>query len=144
DRRGVRSTGQCVTDEVRRILDAQRKAADESDYVCSTSCERSIDDLLSPSRRGQSRHTTIPFMLTCIDGCSTFFGSGFTNSCHHRHQHHHFHCIESLVFKVRGFVSGSKNCARLEVLKPVYQQEPREHDAMVDDCQDDKYNHTEL
>lgn len=144
DRRGVRSTGQCVTDEVRRILDAQRKAADESDYGCSTSCERSIDDLLSPSRRGPSRHTTIPFMLTCNDGCSTFFGSGFTNSGYHRHHrhHHHFHCIESPVFKVRGFVRGSKNCARVELLKPVYHHEPRDHDDMVDDYNDDKCNNS--
>lgn len=136
DRRGVRGTGHCVGDVVRRILDAQRKAADESDYGCTTSCDRSIDDLLSPSRRGPSRHTTIPFMLTCKDGCSTFFGSGFTDHGHHRHRH--FHCIESPIFKVRGFVRGSKNCARIELLKPVYHHEhdhdhgPREDDDLTD------------
>src|SRR5699024_4668448 len=46
------------------------------------------------------------------------------------------------VFKVRGFVRGSKNCARIELLKPVYHHEPRDHDDMVDDYNDDKCNNS--
>src|SRR5699024_9487810 len=100
DRRGVRSTGQCVTDEVRRILEAQRKAADASEYGGSMSCDRCMDDLLAPSRRGPSRRTSILFMLSCNDACSTFFGPGFTNSDHHRRHQHDCHCIVAPVFNV--------------------------------------------
>lgn len=109
----------CVKNTIKQIIDAQREAAGGPSHDCDTSCERSIDDLLSPSRdRGPRRHTTIPFMLVCKDGCSTFFGSGFTGRGGHRHGH--FHCVESPVFKVQGFVKGSHNCVRLELLTPIY------------------------
>lgn len=116
----------CVKDVVRRILKAQREAAGETGYDCRTSCEQSIEDLLSPSREPRGRrHTTIPFMLVCKDGCKTFFGSGFTGRSS-RSRHEHFHCVESPVFKVRGFVKGSDNCVRLELLTPVYHRGPRD------------------
>lgn len=118
--RGGRGSGHCVKDVVKRILDAQREATGDCDHECSTSCDRSIDDLLSPSRHRPSRHTTIPFMLTCKDGCSTFFGSGFTSGGYHGHGH--FHCVESPIFKVRGFVKGSSNCVKIELLTPVYHE----------------------
>lgn len=105
----------CVTDIVRRIAKAQREAVESDTDSCVTSCEQSIEDLLSPCRdRRPSRHTTIPFMLVCKDSCKTFIGSGFIKG------RGNFMCVESPVFKVRGFVRGSNHCVRLELLTPVY------------------------
>ena len=128
ERRGGKCSENCVTDVVKKILRAQREAAGESGYECKTSCENSIEDLLSPSHGHRPRrHTTIPFMLTCKDGCGTFFGSGFTGRSH-RSRHEHFHCVESPVFKVRGFVKGSDSCVRLELLTPIYHRGPEPRD----------------
>src|SRR5699024_7736000 len=90
---------------------------------------------LSPSRhRRHHRHTTIPFMLVCKDSCSTFYGSGFINRGHGRHGR--FECVESPVFKVRGFVGGSDNCVRLELLSPVHHRH-HHHDDDERDYEDD-------
>ncbi len=121
DRRGSNRGRGCVKDTVRRILDAQREASRDHGHGCSTSCERSIEDLLSPSRdRRPSRYTTIPFMLVCKDSCSTFFGSGFCGRGDGRGRRGHFECVESPVFKVRGFARGSDSCVQLELLMPVH------------------------
>jgi len=111
----------CVKDVVRKILDAQRKATDEDSHTCATSCERSIDDLLSPDRHcRRSRYTTIPFMLMNRDG-KPFVGSGFTNRRgRDGGRHGHFQCVESPVFKVKGFKRGSDSCVTLELLAPIY------------------------
>lgn len=122
----------CVKETIRRILDAQRRVAGDTGYDCDTSCDQSIDDLLSPRRdHSHPRHTTIPFMLVCKDACNTFFGSGFINHGHDRHGR--FECVESPVFKVKGFVGGSNNCVRLELLSPV--QHHHQHDGDGDSCE---------
>lgn len=111
----------CVSDVVRKILDAQRKATDDDIYTCATSCERSIDDLLSPERHFHPTHyTTIPFMLFTKDCVKPFVGSGFTSRRGSRGDRRgNFRCIESPVFKVKGFKRGSDNCVTLELLEPV-------------------------
>lgn len=115
----VRGTSDgCVRDTIRKILDAQREVSDGGLHDCTSSCERSIDDLLSPGRARRGRHTTVPFMLTCKDNCSTFYGSGFCGHGGHSGHHGHFECIESPIFKVQGFVRGNSNCVRLELLVP--------------------------
>ncbi len=108
----------CVKDTVRRILEAQREVAGSGLHDCRSSCERSIEDLISPGRERAGRHTTIPFMLTCRHTCSTYYGSGFCGNGGDLGRHGNFECVESPIFKVQGFVRGSNNCVRLELLLP--------------------------
>src|SRR5699024_1479447 len=115
----------CVKDTVRRILDAQKEVAEEGLHDCRTSCDRSIEDLLSPGMEERGRHTTIPFMLTCRQTCKIWVGTGFCGHGGDMGNHGHFYCIESPIFKVQGFVGGSDNCVRLELLLPV-DQKPNE------------------
>jgi len=61
---GAGGSGDCVKDTVRKILDAQREVSEGGSYDCGTSCDRSLDDLLSPSLEKRGRCTTIPFLLT--------------------------------------------------------------------------------
>lgn len=103
----------CVSDVVRKIFDAQKKAAEDLARGCTTSCEESIEELLNPSReRRRSNFTTIPFMLYCKSTCKPFVGSGFVR----RRGRSRF--IESPIFKVRGFERGSDSCVKLELLLP--------------------------
>src|SRR5699024_7111709 len=52
----------------------------------------------------------------CQGNCKPFVGTGFTR------KHIKFHCVESPVFRVKNFVKGSKHCALLEILKPIYSE----------------------
>lgn len=111
-------SGNCVKGTVHQIIRAQRKAAERDTTTCLTSCERSIDDLLSPTEdRKKPKHTTIPFMLICKDGCKNFIGSGVVKK--ETLGREYFECVESPIFKVRGFVRGSDNCVKLELLLPI-------------------------
>lgn len=105
----------CVIDVVKGIVKAQHKVAEASEDTCTTSCDRSIADLLSPARENgnRSRHNTIPFMLFCKSSCKPFVGSGVLRS------DERFRCIESPVFRAKGFVGRSETCVRLELLTPV-------------------------
>src|SRR5690625_6269797 len=74
---GSGGSGQgCIRDVIRRIIEAQKRVENTTSIACATSCERSIEDLLSPSRDNRPpRHTTVPFML--INKCGKpFIGSG--------------------------------------------------------------------
>src|SRR5690625_5085399 len=113
------TTGQCVTDVVRNIVKAQHRAVEAEEDTCLTSCERSIADLLTefePNRR-RLRFNTIPFMLYCKDTCKPLIGSGLVR------KRGKFVCVESPVFRVKNFVSGSNSCALLEILTPVYSRD---------------------
>lgn len=110
----------CIKDVVRKIVDAQVRAAEEAATACTTSCEQSIEELLSPTKpRRRTRYTTIPIMLICKDSCKPFVGSGFVGRDRDGGRSGHFECIEYPIFKVRGFVRGSDSCVRLELLLPV-------------------------
>jgi len=112
------SSGNCVVDTVRRILEAQRKAAKDLARGCTISCERSIEDLLSPGvTMPVSRNTTVPFILFTGKGGKPFIGSGFVPVTDNDTTT--FQCLESPVFKVRGFERNSKYCVKLELLTPV-------------------------
>lgn len=116
---GVQS-GHCVADVVRRIVKAQHQAVEAEEDTCLTSCERSIEDLLTefePNRR-RLRHNTIPFILYCKENCKPFIGSGVIR----RSNRSPFKCIESPIFRVKNFVKGSDSCVLLEILKPVHTQ----------------------
>lgn len=120
----------CVKDVIKKILDAQRSVSDDG-YTCDTSCERSIDDLLSPDRHHRPRHyTTIPFMLFTKDCVKPFVGSGFTSRRGRRgHRRGNFRCVESPIFKVKGFKKGSNSCVTLELLEPIKSKGDHHHDA---------------
>jgi len=140
---GTGSRTNCVKDVVRRILDAQREVAGGGLHDCDTSCDRSIDELLSPSRGERGRFTTIPFMLICKDKCKTFYGAGFRGHGAEMERRGRYECIESPVFKVQGFVRGSNNCVRLELLLPVYRRRDGDNDQRRhhDSCGSDVCNH---
>lgn len=109
----VQATTQCVTSIVRKILNAQKQAT-LGGADCLTSCDQSIKDLLASPGYRPTRHTTIPFILYS-KGCNKpFFGSGFCVD-----EEGMFNCVESPVFRVKGFSKGSSNCAVLELLTPV-------------------------
>lgn len=130
------SSGSCIRDIVRKIIDAQRKVAGVDAVTCITSCEQSIEELLSPSHDSRpSRHTTIPVML--FDGCGkAFVGSGFVRS-EAGNRRSHLKCVDSPVFKVKGFAPNSNNCVRVEILLPVYAHGSGEGSG-ADDCHGSK------
>lgn len=110
-------SGQCVKEVVRGIVRAQRKVAEAEvdNGSCTTSCERSIDELLSPTveRPSRPRHNTIPFMLYCKNSCKPFMGSGLIKT-----ENGFYNCVESPVFRVKKFVGGSESCVIIELLEP--------------------------
>lgn len=125
----------CIKSVVKRIVKAQRIAVDAENDSCGTSCERSLEDLLSPvlEARPRRRHTTIPFMLICKHTCKPFVGTGITSRDHHNHDHDqnrnrhgHFECVESPIFRVRGYSGKSDNCVKLELLLPAYHRRGNE------------------
>src|SRR5690625_6296613 len=90
----------CIRDVIRRINEAQKRVENTTSITCATSCERSIEDLLSPSRDTRPpRHTTIPIML--INKCGKpFVGSGIVNRDGNGGRREFFECVESPVFRV--------------------------------------------
>lgn len=115
----------CIKEIVRRILNAQREAVDD----CVTSCENSIEDLLSRRVRSRRNETTIPFMLICKESCKPFVGVGFVNDDRNRDRSRRrdFECIESPILRVRDFVRGSKSCVNVELLLPVGRRRDGDH-----------------
>ncbi len=110
----------CVADVVRGIVRAQRRALEAEEDTCFTSCDRSIEELLSPfeENRERLRHNTIPFILFTKKG-KPFTGVGVRRERDRRSDRHVFECIESPIFRAKSFVDGDENCVRLELLKPV-------------------------
>lgn len=100
----------CVRNKVREIIEAQDQVENESNGGCTTSCDRSIQDLLAPSTNNRPRATTIPFTLTCKGTCTAFFGVGITDD---------FNAVQSPVFRANKFVDDSESCVQLELLVPV-------------------------
>lgn len=115
DQRKHKHQQECVAGVVKKIVKAQDKvAAEESGRdCCSVSCERSIDQLLSPgsNRPNRNGNNTIPFVLFSKGKLKPFVGSGF------RRPDGHFVCIESPVFRAKKFVG--PDCVELELLLPV-------------------------
>lgn len=101
----------CVCKKVWEINEAQHKAT-RKDHGCDVSCDKSIKELLHPSKH--SGLDTIPFKLVCgcKGDCETFVGTGVVKI------HGCFYDIRSSFFRVVDFVKGSKCCAILELLCP--------------------------
>ena len=76
---GGESMGEnCITDVVRGIVRAQRRAVEAEEDTCFTGCDRSIEELLPPveENRERLRHNTIPFILFTQKCGKPFTGVG--------------------------------------------------------------------
>jgi len=108
----------CVCTVVKDIVEAQ-DAVTTNDDCCTTSCEQSIEQLLSPKVAGAGVvNTTIPFILYCKD-CTPFIGSGVFEGELGASGNTFFGCVESPIFRAKRFVKGSDCCVQLELLLPV-------------------------
>ncbi|GAA0432777.1 spore coat protein CotY [Lentibacillus halophilus] len=65
-------TGNCVCDILKEIANAQN---DVVENCCTTSCEKSINDLLGDTDQGNGLDT-VPVILYCEDNCEPFKGFG--------------------------------------------------------------------
>ena len=108
---------ECVCDVVRNIVEAQDTVVNNN--CCTTSCEQSIRQLLSP-QMSNARNTTIPFILYCKD-CEPFIGSGVFQDEIGMSGNTFFGCVETPIFRAKKFVRGSDCCVKLELLLPVTQ-----------------------
>lgn len=122
----------CVCDVVRDIVAAQ-DAVITNDHCCSTSCEQSIEQLLSPQAEANG-NTTIPFILYCKD-CTPFIGSGVFQGQLGQSGNTFFGCVETPIFRAKKFVEGSDCCVKLELLLPVTEggSTPGQTDRVVSD-----------
>ncbi|WP_232824250.1 CotY/CotZ family spore coat protein [Paraliobacillus zengyii] len=109
---------QCVCDIVQQIVDAQDEVANNNNH-CVTSCEQSIQQLLSPQTQTvNGTNTTIPFILYCQD-CKPFIGNGVFQDELGKSGNTYFGCVETPIFRAKKFVEGSECCVKLELLLPV-------------------------
>ncbi|WP_181348593.1 CotY/CotZ family spore coat protein [Thalassobacillus sp. CUG 92003] len=107
----------CVCETVRKIVRAQNEVARNRD-CCTTSCEQSIKQLLSPSTNGNG-FTTIPFALYCKEDCEPFIGSGISRSSIGGGGMNAMKCIQTPIFRAVKFVDKDECCVQLELLVPV-------------------------
>jgi len=105
---------ECVCEKVREIVKAQ-DAVD--DHCCDSSCEQSINDLLSPAG-GNGTATTVPFTLLCKGTCEYFIGRGIFQG-NGGSEGTFFGCVESPVFRAKSFTDEDECCVKLELLLPV-------------------------
>lgn len=116
------SNDNCVCQVVREIADVQDEVSNNNNDCCTTSCERSIQQLLSPETNNNSNvNTTIPFILTCKGDCSPFIASGVYRATIGASNNSYFGCVESPILRVKELLDDDECCARLEILLPVNQ-----------------------
>jgi hypothetical protein len=97
----------CVCGVLRAIADVQDQVdPDVDNNDCEVSCERSIEELLSPITPPAPVNNTIPVILYC--DCSPFLGFGV------KKVGNTFTCFQSFVFKVKSVDEDC--CAVLELL----------------------------
>jgi spore coat protein Z len=136
--------GDCVSDVVRGIVRAQRRAVEAEENTCFTGCDRSIEELLSPfeENRERLRHNTIPFILFNKNGGKPFTGVGVRRERDGRSDRSFFECIESPIFRAKSFVGDNENCVRLELLKPVRDRRDGHRSSQdVESERHDKHDH---
>ncbi|WP_047983045.1 CotY/CotZ family spore coat protein [Ornithinibacillus californiensis] len=114
-----KQSGECVCDVVRKIVRAQNEVAAAQDDCCTTGCENSIEQLLSPTTANGNGPTTIPFLLYCKGDCDLFFATavarnGGTPAAAAANGNGVFDCVETPVFKAKKFKKGC--CVELELL----------------------------
>ncbi|WP_084288100.1 CotY/CotZ family spore coat protein [Paucisalibacillus globulus] len=105
----------CVCHVVRKIVEAQNEVAAAQDDCCTTGCEQSIKQLLSPSTGGNGNGpTTIPFLLYCKSACDIFIARGIRDNSPSG-----FECVETPIFKAKKLKHGC--CVEVELLDFEYQ-----------------------
>lgn len=115
----------CVCDVVKDIVAAQDEVMN-NDNCCTTSCEMSIRDLVSPQAGNGPVNDTIPFILYC-ENCKPFVASGVFKDVPGPPgnagitQNTFFECVETPIFRAKKFVDDSDCCVKLELLLPVTQ-----------------------
>jgi hypothetical protein len=97
----------CVCAVLRNIADVQDQVDPAVDDDCVVSCERSIEELLSPVTTPPNANNTIPVILYC--DCAPFQGFGV------KKVQGKFTCFKSFVFKVKSVDDDC--CAVLELLE---------------------------
>ncbi|WP_017754660.1 CotY/CotZ family spore coat protein [Calidifontibacillus oryziterrae] len=109
----------CVCKVVRKIHKAQLAAEERRNDCCKVSCERSIQQLLSPKKFAPVANT-IPFSLEC--GCKSCNNSPFLGKAPLYGKNGKFCLIFSPFFKVKKIKDDC--CAVLELLWPTCNGEP--------------------
>lgn len=112
----------CVCEKVREIVIAQDRVSNDNNDCCTTGCDRSIEDLLSPVANNSTvRETTIPIVLYCKGDCEPFFGSGISQELRTPpgEGRFNFECVETPVFRAKKFDEDNECCVQLELLEPV-------------------------
>lgn len=111
----------CVVDKVREIVAAQDEVADITNGdCCTTGCEESIEQLLSPvANETGPGFTTIPIILYCKGDCDPFIASGVYQAQVGQSNNTYFGCVESPIFRAKKFVNDGESCVVLELLVPV-------------------------
>lgn len=108
----------CVCEVVRKIVASQNKVADRNKH-CSSGCENSIKQLLSPYSRNRNMNTTIPFILFKKGSLKPFIASGVykkgKKGCYHDT---FFAALETPVLRAIRFIPHSC-CVEVELLQPV-------------------------
>ncbi|MUV38361.1 hypothetical protein JNUCC1_02199 [Lentibacillus sp. JNUCC-1] len=111
----------CVYETVRGIIRAQDEVANNNgNGCCTTSCEKSISELLSPAAQpGRTGFSTIPFILYCKGDCQPFMPSGVFTDVIEGTNDTFLNCIQSPILRVKGFTDEDENCVRVELLTGV-------------------------
>lgn len=109
----------CVAGTVKKIIEAQNKILEKESDCCTTSCNCSVKNLLSPGQDPNVNfNNTIPFILTCKKTCRPFLGTGVFTGLNDNDDRF-FGCISTPIFKAKQFAQDSENCVELELLLPV-------------------------
>lgn len=106
---GGSSSDNCVCTVLRNIADAQDQVSPAAE-VCTTSCDRSIQELLQGVAPVATANT-IPVILYC--GCDPFLGTGVRTKTTGGNTQ--LECIQTFIFRVNSVDDNC--CATLELLE---------------------------
>lgn len=107
----------CVCNVVRKIAAAQDEVASQKCDCCTTGCDQSMKDLLSPCPcpSGQlNRFSTIPFLLYCKGNCSLFVATGITRD--QTDAEAPYEAFVTPIFRVKKLSKKGGCCATIELL----------------------------
>ncbi|MBM7693007.1 spore coat protein Z [Peribacillus deserti] len=121
-------TSNCVCDTLLAIVEAQDQVNPETEANCSTSCNKSIIELLGGGKiGGGSPFNTIPVMITSKSTGLPFVGIGFRREPKHKGTPYtQLVPFETTVFKAVD-VDAENCCAVLEILTTPCLIEDRKH-----------------
>ncbi|PLT28504.1 CotY/CotZ family spore coat protein [Peribacillus deserti] len=126
-------TTNCVCDTLLAIVEAQDQVNPEAVATCTTSCNKSIIELLGGgARNGASAFNTIPVMITSKSTGLPFLGIGFRREPKFKGSHYtQLVSFETTVFRAVDVDAGNC-CAVLELLTTPCLIDDRKHLAKKD------------